>query len=85
MTDFSMIIYILILSLLIYIGMCYVVAQMSKEKDVGFWSLLSISILFSPMIGMIYGLTRKNKNEKNNLANFIANDNNKLQPQDEYD
>lgn len=73
-----MIAFILFLTFGLLIGMCFVIAQMSKEKEVGFWTLFSISLLFSPIVGLIYGLTRKNKIKNNTIFNSNNTDNSQL-------
>lgn len=69
------------LSVLIVIAMSFAIAQMSKEKEIGFWTLFAISIVFSPLVGLIVGLTRKNRNE--NKTMFVAHNNvsSELQPE----
>lgn len=42
-------------------GFSYLVAQMSKEKDVGFWTLFATSMLFTPFVGLLIGLFAKRR------------------------
>lgn len=77
-----MIAIIIFLTFGLLIGMCFVIAQMSKEKDVGFWTLFSISLLLSPIVGLIYGLTRKNKIKNNSFSVRNNIDNNQLLTED---
>lgn len=45
----------------IYVGFSLMVAQISKEKDVGFWTLFSVSMVLTPMVGLLVGLFSKRK------------------------
>ncbi len=47
-------------------GMAFLVAQMSKERNVGFWTLFVLSVFLTPFAGILVGLLagkRKNPNE----------------------
>lgn len=46
-------------------GMAFLVAQMSKEREIGFWTLFAISVFFTPFIGIIVGLLSKKKRNPN--------------------
>lgn len=51
-------------------GMAFLVAQMSKERNVGFWTLFAISVFLTPFAGILVGLLagrRKNPNEPVNV------------------
>jgi len=43
------------------LGCAYVVAQMSKEKDVGFWTLFVTSLFLTPFVGLFIGLISKRR------------------------
>lgn len=47
-------------------GFSLLVAQMSKEKDVGFWTLFATSMLFTPFVGLLIGLLSKRKIKETN-------------------
>ena len=42
-------------------GMAYVVAQMSRDREIGFWTLFAVSAFFTPFVGVIVGLLSKRK------------------------
>jgi len=50
-----------ILIVLLLVGFSFLVAQMSKEKDIGFWTLFAICMIFSPMVGLIVALFKKKR------------------------
>ena len=43
------------------IGCAYIVAQMSKEKDIGFWTLFVTSLFLTPFVGLLIGLLAKRR------------------------
>ena len=51
----------MIIALGIMVGFSLLVAQMSKEKDVGFWTLFACSMLLTPFVGLFIGLISKSK------------------------
>ena len=53
--------------LCIYVGFSLMVAQISKEKDIGFWTLFSVSMILTPMVGLIIGLFAKRKQAQSQL------------------
>jgi hypothetical protein len=48
----------------IMVGFSLLVAQMSKEKDIGFWTLFACSLLLTPLVGLIIGLFAKKKQKE---------------------
>lgn len=42
-------------------GMAFVVAQMSRDREIGFWTLFAVSLFFTPFIGVIAGLMSRKK------------------------
>lgn len=57
----------LVLSLGILIGFSLLVAQMSKEKDIGFWTLFGCCLIFTPLVGLIIGLVAKRKQDNGGM------------------
>ncbi len=57
-------------------GFAFLVAQMSKEKDIGFWTLFVTSLLLTPFVGLIIGLIAKRKPKEGsvNISNQEANE-----------
>ena len=45
-------------------GLAYLVAQMSKEKDIGFWTLFVTSFFLTPFVGLIMGLVVKRRDKQ---------------------
>lgn len=54
-----------ILSLGIMVGFSLLVAQMSKEKDIGFWTLFAIGMLLTPLVSLVVGLVSKRRDRQN--------------------
>lgn len=46
-------------------GLAFVVAQMSRDRDIGFWTLFAVSAFFTPFVGVIVGLLSKKKRDPN--------------------
>lgn len=42
-------------------GMAFLVAQMSKERNVGFWTLFAISVFLTPFVGILVALVSGRK------------------------
>ena len=42
-------------------GMAFIVAQMSKDRDIGFWTLFAISVFLTPFIGIFVALISKKR------------------------
>ena len=40
----------------IWIGLCFLVAIAGKDKKVGYWGTFGLSLILSPLIGLIIGL-----------------------------
>lgn len=40
----------------IWIGLCFIVALVGKDKSIGYWGVFFLSLLLSPLIGLIVGL-----------------------------
>jgi hypothetical protein len=57
-------------------GFAFLVAQMSKEKDIGFWTLFVTSIFLTPFVGLLLGLIAKRKPKEGsvNISNQEANE-----------
>lgn len=51
----------LLIMFAVFLGFSLIVANMSKERDIGFWTLLAISFLLTPIIALIVGLCAKKK------------------------
>lgn len=52
-----------LLTFLVLGGMAFLVAQMSKDREVGFWTLFVVSVFFTPFIGILVALlSRKKRN-----------------------
>lgn len=47
------------LFILFYLGICLSVAMIGRDRKIGFWPLMAISILLSPLFGLICGLLSK--------------------------
>ena len=41
---------------IIWIGLSFLVALTGKDKDIGYWGVFFLSLLLSPLIGLIIGL-----------------------------
>lgn len=54
----------IIFALIIMVGFSLLVAQMSKEKDIGFWTLFACSLILTPLVGLIVGLFAKKKQKE---------------------
>ena len=50
------------------LGLAYIVAQMSRDREIGFWTLFAVSTFFTPFIGVIVGLLSKKKKDPNTLG-----------------
>lgn len=46
-------------------GMAFLVAQMSKDREVGFWTLFVVSVFLTPFIGIFVALVSKKKRNPN--------------------
>ena len=57
-------------------GFAFLVAQMSKEKDIGFWTLFVTSIFLTPFVGLLLGLIAKRKPKEGsvNISSQEANE-----------
>lgn len=42
-------------------GCAFLVAQLSKEKDIGFWTLFVTSVFLTPFVGLLIGLIAKRR------------------------
>jgi amino acid transporter len=42
-------------------GMAFLVAQMSKDREIGFWTLFVVSVFLTPFIGIFVALLSKRK------------------------
>ena len=42
-------------------GMAFIVAQMSKDREIGFWTLFAISVFLTPFVGIFVALVSKRK------------------------
>jgi hypothetical protein len=51
----------IVLSLGLMVGFCLLVAQMSKEKDIGFWTLFAVGMLLTPLVSLVVGLVAKKR------------------------
>ena len=58
----------MILALVIMVGFSLLVAQMSKEKDIGFWTLFACSLMLTPLVGLIIGLFAKKRQKEGELV-----------------
>jgi hypothetical protein len=58
----------MIFALAIMVGFSLLVAQMSKEKDIGFWTLFACSLLLTPFVGLIIGLFAKKRQKEGELV-----------------
>ena len=58
----------MIFALGIMVGFSLLVAQMSKEKDIGFWTLFACSLMLTPLVGLIIGLFAKKKPKEGELV-----------------
>jgi hypothetical protein len=50
-----------LLTFLVLGGMAFLVAQMSKDREVGFWTLFVISVFLTPFVGIFVALLSKRK------------------------
>ena len=39
--------------LLVYVGLCCLVAYLGRERKIGFWGYLAASIILDPVIGLL--------------------------------
>lgn len=46
---------------IIWLGLCFLVAMVGTNKNIGYWTTFLISLVFSPLIGLIFGLASKDK------------------------
>lgn len=63
----------IVLSLGIMVGFSLLVAQMSKEKDIGFWTLFAIGMLLTPLVSLVVGLVSKRRDKQ--VMNFDSHSN----------
>jgi amino acid transporter len=42
-------------------GMAFLVAQMSKDREIGFWTLFVVSVFLTPFVGIFVALLSKRK------------------------
>ena len=48
----------------IWLGLCFLVAMVGTEKSIGYWAVFFLSLLFSPLIGLIIALVSSPKGGK---------------------
>jgi len=49
----------MILLLIFYLGVTVSVALIGKQRQIGFWQLFVVSLLFTPFVGIVVGLNSK--------------------------
>jgi fucose permease len=47
---------------IVWVGLCFLVAMIGTNKNIGYWTTFLISLIFSPLIGLIFALASKEKN-----------------------
>ena len=53
----------LLIMFLVFLGISLVVANLSKERDIGFWTLLAICFIFTPIVALLVALLSKKRNK----------------------
>ncbi|MFM7901955.1 MAG: hypothetical protein ACKPAD_08205 [Bacteroidota bacterium] len=51
----------IIILFLLYIGVSWAVANISKEREIGFWTLMATSFILTPIVALLIGLFAKKK------------------------
>lgn len=67
----------LLIMFLVFLGFSLVVANISKERDIGFWTLLAVCFLLTPIIGLIVGLCARKKHIEEDFMQSQSDESNK--------
>lgn len=52
----------------IWIGLCFIVALVGKDKNIGYWGVFFLSLILSPLIGLIIGLVSSTATSKQSFT-----------------